>query len=117
MGNGDTIKKFKGQIEISGINIPVKNYILTTFSRVVQGLVQELGGVGDEGILKEITLEIDPKSGSDSLVYFELDKEEIFIKDYVQDMIWKTITGFLSTLKDIPDNLSEKPISITIEKL
>jgi len=58
---------------------------------------------------------IAPNSKEDERVKISSPTKTVPIKAYVQELILKTLLGFVSTLKDIPEDLEDSEIEIIIE--
>ena len=109
--------RYELQLSINKSHIPLKPYIVNTLGDVICGLLRSLSGVGDLISTHSIFLEMNPKAEEDRRVLFELAGNEIVIKNFVQLMIRKTITGFLSSLNGVHPNLEDLPIVIELSPL
>ncbi len=108
-------KKYDFTLKIDEKKVPMIPYILNLCGDLFGALIKELEHVGEEGLTKKITCQIDPLKDPKERVLLHVGEEQIEIKAFIQDMIWKTLAGFLSSLKKIPEDLLEKPIALAYQ--
>ncbi|MHA1475426.1 MAG: hypothetical protein ACTSPA_07320 [Promethearchaeota archaeon] len=106
------ILKYKLKLIVNQHRIGTKPYILNTLGKVCEGFLSELEDVPKN---EKITILIIPNSKEDERVKIFSPSKTVPIKVYVQKLILKTLLGFISTLKDIPEDLENSEIEIIIE--
>ena len=106
------ILKYKLKLIVNQHRIGTKPYILNTLGNICQGFLSELEDVPKN---EKISFLIAPKSKEDERVRIFTPSKTVTIKAYVQELILKTLLGFISTLNDIPEDLEDSEIEIIIE--
>ena len=112
----NTPKKFDLTVKIEEKKVAMIPFILNTFGNIFSGSIHDLEDVGDSGLEKQISCTINPSAEKKNVVTLQVAEKQINIKPFIQKMIWKTITGFLSTLKKIPTDLENLPITIKMQR-
>lgn len=106
------ILKYKLKIIVNQHRIGTKPYILNTLGNICEGFLSELE---DVPINEEISFLIIPNSKEDERVKISSPSKTVPIKAYVQELILKTLLGFISTLQGIPEDLENIETEILIE--
>lgn len=106
------ILKYKLKLMVNQHRIGTKPYILNTLGNICEGFLSELEDIPKN---EEITILIIPNSKEDEKVKIFSPSKTVPIKVYVQDLILKTLLGFISTLKDIPEDLEDSEIEIIFD--
>ena len=101
------------KIYVDEKRIRTKPYILNTFGNICYGILTELSNIE---IKEQFLFEIFTGEGEGNKVSITQDLNKLTLKPYVQDMILKTLVGFISSLGDIPDNLNQAKIKIEYQK-
>ncbi|QEE14225.1 hypothetical protein DSAG12_00036 [Promethearchaeum syntrophicum] len=104
--------KYKLKLIVNQHRIGTKPYILNTLGNLCQGFLSELKDVPKN---EKINILIVPNSKEDEKVKIFSPSETIPIQIFVQDLIMKTLLGFISTLEGIPDDLENSETKIMIE--
>ena len=110
--NKKHILKYKLKLVVNQHRIGTKPYILNTLGNICEGFLSELEDVPKN---EKITILIIPNSKEDERVKIFSPSITVPIKAYVQELILRTILGFISTLKDIPEDLEGSKIEIIID--
>ncbi len=106
------ILKYKLKLIVNKHRIGTKPYILNTLGNICEGFLSELEDVPKN---EKISFLIAPKSEVDERVKIYSPTKTVPIKAYVQELILKTLLGFISTLNDIPKDLEDSEIEIIID--
>ncbi|MHA1648290.1 MAG: hypothetical protein ACTSVL_12035 [Promethearchaeota archaeon] len=106
------ILKYKLKLIVNQHRIGMKPYILNTLGNICEGFLSELEDVPKD---EKISILIIPNSKEDERVKIFSPSITVPIKDYVQELILRTILGFISTLRDIPEDLKNSEIEIIFE--
>jgi len=106
------ILKYKLKLIVNQHRIGTKPYILNTLGNICEGFLSELEDVPKN---EKITILIIPNLKEDERVKIFSPSITVPIKAYVQELILRTILGFVSTLKDIPEDLEDSKIEIIID--
>ena len=96
--------------------IPTKPFIMNTLGNVCIALFRELKDFSTSGL---IDLKMQPHNPPDQRVVLTVDETPIFLKEFVQDLVWNTIMGYLSVLNKVPaerEKLMQKSIRIQISE-
>jgi len=110
--NKKHILKYKLKLVVNQHRIGTKPYILNTLGNICEGFLSELEDVPKN---EKITILIIPNLKEDERVKIFSPSITVPIKAYVQELILRTILGFISTLKDIPKDLEDSKIEIIID--
>jgi len=106
------ILKYKLKLIVDQNRIGTKPYILNTLGNICEGFLSELEDVPKN---EKITILLIPNSKEDERVKIFSPSKTVPIKAYVQKLILKTLLGFISTLKDIPEDLEDLKIEIIFD--
>ena len=106
------ILKYKLKIIVNQHRIGTKPYILNTLGNICEGFLSELEDVPKN---EEISFLIVPNSKEGERVKIFSPSKTVTIKGFVQELIIKTILGFISTLQGIPEDLENTETQIIIE--
>jgi hypothetical protein len=95
------MKILKAKLTINEKPIGIKTFVQITLGNIVVGLIQDLKEVefGEESV---INLQVNPKAAENKQFILDIDGKNVAVKDYVQQMIWRTIAGFISALEGVP---------------
>ena len=113
----NTPKQYDLAVLLDGKKVPMIPFILNTCGHIFLGAIKDLEDCGQELEDNVIKCTINPNNDIDSRMKMTINEKEIQMKAFIQDMIWKTLAGFLSSLKKIPENLLELPLELTIKKI
>jgi len=106
------ILKYKLKLIVNQHRIGTKPYILNTLGNICYGFLSELEDVPKN---EKISILIIPNSKEDERVKIFSPSKTVPIKAYVQKLILKTLLGFISTLKNIPEDLEDSKIEIIFD--
>ena len=106
------ILKYKLKLIVNQHRIGTKPYILNTLGNLCQSFLSELKDVPKN---EKISILIIPNSKEDERVKIVSPSKTVSIKGYVQELILKTLLGFISTLNGIPEDLENSEIEIIFE--
>ena len=107
------ILKYKLKLIVNQHRIGTKPYILNTLGNICEGFLSELKDVPKN---EKISFLIVPNSKEDERVKISSPSITVPIQTFVQDLIMKTLLGFVSTLQGIPEDLENSEIEIIIEQ-
>ncbi|TFH30674.1 MAG: hypothetical protein E4G98_01610 [Promethearchaeota archaeon] len=96
--------------------IPTKPFIMNTLGNVCFAFFREYKDFPASGL---IDVQMLPRNPPDQRVVLTVDGTALILKEFVQNLFWKTIVGFLSVLNKIPtemDQLLQKPIRIQLSE-
>ena len=113
----NTPRNYDLEIQINEKKVPMIPFIQNIFGNVFYAMIKELNEIEPIDFQNYITCKITPNSDHDNRVVLAVENREIKIKPFIQDMLWKTLTGYLSTLKKIPVDLMTLNISIKIKPI
>ena len=113
--NPDTPKKFDLVIQINEKKSPMIPFIQNVFGNILSATLKELENIGSEGLIQEIKCDITPELYPNNHVLLTVGDKSIEMKPFIQNMIWKTLTGFLSSLKKMPEDLHTAKIAISMK--
>ncbi len=103
-----TLKYFL-KLYVDEKRIPTKPYILNTLGNVCKGFFDELTSTAPDSSL---VLKITPQNPKEKQVSIECEGNDVEIKGFVQELILKTLIGFISTLNDLPESFPTSLIKI-----
>ena len=106
------ILKYKLKLIVNQHRIGTKPYILNTLGNICQAFLSELK---DVPLNEKISFLIIPNLKEDERVKIFSYSKTVSIQVFVQELIMKTLLGFISTLQGIPDDLENSEIEIIIE--
>ena len=106
------ILKYELKLIVNQHRIGTKPYILNTLGNICEGFLSELKDVPKN---EKISFLIVPNSKEDERVKISSQSITVSIQNFVQELIMKTLLGFISTLQGIPDDLENSEIEIIIE--
>lgn len=101
--------KYGLKLYIDEKRIATKPFILNTLGNICHGFFKELNEVTED---HEIILEIFSQEPQGKQVLLSCGESPIEIKAFVQDLIMKTILGFISSLNGLPESFPSNPIKI-----
>jgi hypothetical protein len=110
---------YKLKIWVNDKEVGLKPFIFNTLGKICESLLSELKDISDAKMKEKTMIIFDPRCDSQDQVKVQVGALSIELNDYVQDMIWKTIVGFLWSLKDLAssyDELKCKNIIIEYER-
>jgi hypothetical protein len=102
------------KLKINDEPIGIKEYVQHTFAGVILGLLTEIRDINLKEV-KKILITITPNKTEPEQVIVEVDGNCPALKSFVQQMIWRTLVGFISSLNKVPptwDDLMKAVISI-----
>ena len=108
--------KYKNKILIADHQIGLKPFLHNTFGNIVYAILVELKDIPAEG---EVTMQIDPTATEEQRLVLKIGGKDFELHAFVQDMMHKTIAGWLSSLKDVvPEgtNIFKTPLSISLQR-
>ncbi len=106
------ILKYKLKLIVNQHRIGTKPYILNTLGNLCEGFLSELEDVPKN---EKISFLIVPNLKEDERVKIFSPSKTVPIKAFVQELIIKTLLGFISTLQGIPEDLENSEIEIIID--
>ncbi|WP_371806305.1 hypothetical protein [Candidatus Lokiarchaeum ossiferum] len=101
--------KYGLKLYIDGKRIATKPFILNTLGNVCHGFFTELNEVTEDRV---ILLEIFSKEPQCKQVIMKCGEFLVEIKPFVQDLIMKTLLGFISSLNGLPESFPHSPVKI-----
>lgn len=110
---------YKLKIRVDEKEVGLKPFILNTLGHVCDALISQLKEPVYPSQKEEIEILIQPKNSAPEQVKLNVNSISIEINDYVQGMLWNTIAGFISTLKNIAEShedLLTKSVAIKYER-
>jgi hypothetical protein len=114
--NPDTPEKYDLKVKVNDKKIPMIPFIKNTFGHVFIAVIQDLENIGTENQGERIICNIFPTQDKGDIVKIKIAEQELTMKPFIQDMIWKTLAGFLSSLKKMPENLLKAHVYINMQK-
>ena len=106
------ILKYKLKLSVNQHRIGTKPYILNTLGNICKGFLSDIKDVPEK---EKVSFLIIPNSNEGDRVKISSPSITIPIQNFVQDLIMKTLLGFVSTLQGVPENLENSEIEIIIE--
>jgi hypothetical protein len=97
--------KYRLKIQIDEHAVALKPFVLNTFGSVCLALTSELNDIPNFAENPQI-IYLEPSSPTKT-VKLQIGGKDIEIKEFVQDMICKTLIGLLSTLQGVPERYEE----------
>ena len=110
---------YKLKIWVDDKEVGLKPFIFNTMGRICESLLSELKDMSNAEVKEKTMIIIDPRCDSQDQVKLQVGALSIELNDYVQNMIRKTLAGFLWSLKDLAtsyDDLMMKNIIIDYER-
>ncbi|MHA1720784.1 MAG: hypothetical protein ACTSWX_04275 [Promethearchaeota archaeon] len=104
--------KYKLKLIINQHRIGTKPYILNTLGNLCEAFLAELKDIPKNEMIEII---IAPNEKENEKVKIKGESNNVSLEPYVQEMIMKTLIGFISTLKGIPEDLDNSQIEITFD--
>ncbi len=101
--------KYTLKLYVDEKRIPTKLYILNTLGNVCKGFFDEMKQISRTS---PIILEIHSQEPEEKQVTIVCDGVNVEIKGFVQDLILKTLLGYISALNGLPESFSSSPIKI-----
>lgn len=112
----NTPKKFFLEIYIEEKKLPMIPFIQNVFGGIFFGILQELNDISPDYYDNNCECRINSDKNSEQCVIITFGDNTLIIKKFIQEMIWKTLIGYISSLKKVPENLIDANISFIIKK-
>ena len=110
-------KQYDLTLSLEGKKVPLIPYIINTCGHIFLATIKDLEGCGPNEWDKQIICTIDPSNDMKSRLILSIGDNIITLKPFIQDMIWKTLAGFISSLKKVPDNLLQLTIELKLTRV
>jgi hypothetical protein len=100
------LPKYKIRLLINQEPIGIKEFVATSFGNVIIALLRDLKEI-NLSTTKKIHIKAEPESADKVRFKLQVDSITLDLNQFVQEMIHRTLLGFISSLHRVPSSFPE----------